>query len=53
MMLTKELKSVIGPTMTFKLNDMCSLHAPHNDVMVIQLKISTTMVCKFWWTLEP
>jgi len=34
----------VGPTMTFGLEDKCPLQTPHNDALVIQLKIATTMV---------
>ncbi|KAJ8444786.1 LOW QUALITY PROTEIN: hypothetical protein Cgig2_011748 [Carnegiea gigantea] len=41
-MLTKELND--GPIMTFGLDDMCPLQRAHNDALVIQLKIVTSMV---------
>ncbi|KAJ8429182.1 hypothetical protein Cgig2_028755 [Carnegiea gigantea] len=43
-MLAKELKQVIWPTITFGPNDMHALHAPHNDPIVTQSKISKIIV---------
>ncbi|KAJ8428237.1 hypothetical protein Cgig2_009952 [Carnegiea gigantea] len=42
-MATRELKSAVGPTMAFGLEDLHPLQTPHNDDLVIQLKIATTM----------
>ena len=41
---TKELKPFVGLTMTFDLKDMSPLQTLHNDALVIQLKIVTTIV---------
>jgi len=43
-MAMKELRSLRGPTMTFGPEDMRPLQTPHNDPLVVQLKIATTMV---------
>jgi len=43
-MAARELKPLVGPTMTLGSEDMRLLQAPHNDPLVIQLKIAKTMV---------
>jgi len=43
-MVAKELKSLIGPIMTFDLEDRHPLKMPSNDALKIQLKIVTTEV---------
>ena len=43
-MAARELRPLNGPTMTFGPKDMCPLQASHNDPLVVQLKIATTMV---------
>ncbi|KAJ8438067.1 hypothetical protein Cgig2_025472 [Carnegiea gigantea] len=45
-MAARELKLLVGPTMTFGLEDMRPLRTPHNDTLVIQLKIAIAMVCR-------
>jgi len=40
----RELKPLVGPTVTFGPEDMRPLQAPHNDPLVVQLKIATAMV---------
>ncbi|KAJ8420332.1 hypothetical protein Cgig2_006247 [Carnegiea gigantea] len=42
----KELKPLIGPTMTFGLEDMHPFQTPHNDTLVMQLKITTIITCR-------
>ena len=43
-MAAKELKPLVGPTVTFSPEDMRPLQAPHNDPLLVQLKIATAMV---------
>ncbi|KAJ8436832.1 hypothetical protein Cgig2_018928 [Carnegiea gigantea] len=43
-MATGGLRSLRGPTMTFSLEDIRPLQTHHNDALLIQLKIATTMV---------
>jgi len=43
-MAARELKPLVEPTVTFGLEDMRLLQAPHNDPLVVQLKIKTAMV---------
>jgi len=43
-MAARELKLLVGLTMMFGLEDMHPLQTPHNDALVIQLKIATAMV---------
>ncbi|KAJ8450526.1 LOW QUALITY PROTEIN: hypothetical protein Cgig2_020163 [Carnegiea gigantea] len=43
-MTIKELESLVGPTMMFGLEDMHPLQNPHNDALVIQLKIATAII---------
>ena len=43
-MVSKELKPLVEPTVTFVLEDMCPLQTPYNDVLVIQLNIATIIV---------
>jgi len=43
-MAAKELRPLSGPIMTFGPEDMHPLHALHNDLLVVQLKITTAMV---------
>jgi len=43
-MATKELRPLSGPTMTFGPDDVRPLQAPHNDPLVVQLKIATALV---------
>ncbi|KAJ8420866.1 LOW QUALITY PROTEIN: hypothetical protein Cgig2_021282 [Carnegiea gigantea] len=43
-MSAKELKPVMGPTITFGPEDMRPLQTPHNDALVIQLKVATAIV---------
>ncbi|KAJ8425531.1 hypothetical protein Cgig2_021336 [Carnegiea gigantea] len=43
-MAARELKPLVGPTMTFGLEDMRPSQTPHNDALVIQLKVATAMV---------
>ncbi|KAJ8422673.1 hypothetical protein Cgig2_003217 [Carnegiea gigantea] len=40
---TRVLKPLVGPIMTFGPEDMHPLQTPHNDALVIQLKIVTAM----------
>jgi len=42
-MAARELKLLVGPTMTFGSEDMRPLRTPHNDALVIQLKIANAM----------
>jgi len=41
---TKELKPLVGPTMTIGPEDMHPLQTPHNDALVMQLKVATTII---------
>ena len=43
-MAARELRPLSGPTMTLGPKDMHPLQAPHNDPLVVQLKIATAMV---------
>ena len=43
-MAARELRPLNGPTMTFGSEDMRPLQAPHNDPLVVQLKIAAAMV---------
>jgi len=43
-MAAKELRPLSGPIMTLGPEDMGPLQAPHNDPLVVQLKIATAMV---------
>jgi len=43
-MVARQLRPLNGPTMTFGPKDMHPLQAPHNDPLVVQLKIDTAMV---------
>ena len=43
-MAARDLKPLIGPTMTFGPKDICLLQTPHNDALVIQLKVANIMV---------
>jgi len=43
-MAAKELKPLVGPTITLGLQDMRPLQTPHNDALVIQLKVVTAIV---------
>jgi len=43
-MTARELGPLSGPIMTFGLEDMRPLQGPHNDSLVVQLKIATAMV---------
>ena len=43
-MAARELRPLVGPMVTFGPDDMHSLQASHNDPLVVQLKIATTMV---------
>ena len=43
-MAARELKPLVGPTVTFGPEGMCPLQALHNDPLVVQLKIATAMV---------
>ena len=43
-MAARELRPLTGPTITFGPEDMRPLQAPHNDPLVVQLKIATAMV---------
>jgi len=43
-MAARELRLLNGLTMTFGPEDMSPLQAPHNDPLVVQLKIDTAMV---------
>jgi len=43
-MAARELNPLVEPTVTFGPEDMRLLQAPHNDPLVAQLKIATTMV---------
>jgi len=38
------MNSLIRPIMTFGSQDMYPLQTPHNDALMIQLKIATVMV---------
>ncbi|KAJ8432523.1 LOW QUALITY PROTEIN: hypothetical protein Cgig2_030315 [Carnegiea gigantea] len=40
-MSTRELKPLVGPTLTFGPEDISPLQASHNDALVIQLRIAT------------
>jgi len=51
-MAARELKPLVGPTVTFGPEDIHPLQAPHNDPLVVQLKIATAMVQQYWWTQE-
>ncbi|KAJ8435744.1 hypothetical protein Cgig2_003166 [Carnegiea gigantea] len=51
-MATGELKPLVGPTMTFGPENMRPLQTPHNDALVIQLKIATAMVHRVLVTRE-
>ncbi|KAJ8427458.1 hypothetical protein Cgig2_033088 [Carnegiea gigantea] len=42
-MANRELRLLMGPTMTFGMEAMCPFRAPHNDILVIQLKMATVM----------
>ena len=43
-MVARELRPLTGPTMTFGPKDMRPLQAPHNDPLIVQLKIAAAMV---------
>jgi len=43
-MAARELKPLVGPTVIFGPEDMRPLQPPHNDPLVLQLKITTTMI---------
>ncbi|KAJ8451884.1 hypothetical protein Cgig2_007367 [Carnegiea gigantea] len=43
-MAARELKPLVGPTMTFSSEDMRPLQTPQNDALVIQLKVAIAMV---------
>jgi len=43
-MVVKELKPLVGPTVIFGPEDVRSLQTPHNDPLVVQFKITTIMV---------
>ncbi|KAJ8426528.1 LOW QUALITY PROTEIN: hypothetical protein Cgig2_022535 [Carnegiea gigantea] len=43
-MATRELKPLVGLTITFGPEDMRPLQTPHKDALVIQIKIGTAMV---------
>ncbi|KAJ8430261.1 hypothetical protein Cgig2_022719 [Carnegiea gigantea] len=45
-MAARELKPLMGPTMTFGPEDMQPLQTPHNGALAIQLKVATAMVCR-------
>ena len=51
-MAAKELKPLMELTMTFGSKDIHPLQTPHNDALVIQLKVATAMAPEYLWTRE-
>ena len=43
-MVARELRPLVGPMVTFGPEDMRPLQAPHNNPLVVQLKIAKAMV---------